>query len=81
MVSLVCEHGASGQPRMQLQAVAPEIPPEIQQPELPPPSEVQADRERRERERLRFLMPYANALTIELTAQILVAQGLDQDDA
>lgn len=80
MVSLVCEHGATSQSRIQQQAVAPEVPPEVQQTEQQPPSEAQAERERRERERLRFLMPYANALTIELTARILVAQGLDQDD-
>jgi hypothetical protein len=34
-------------------------------------------RERRECERLRHLMPEANPWTIELTAQILVARGLD----
>jgi hypothetical protein len=36
-------------------------------------------RERRACERLRPLMPGANAWTIELTAQILVARGLDQE--
>lgn len=36
-----------------------------------------AERERREWERLRKLMPEANALTLDLTAQILVARGSD----
>jgi hypothetical protein len=40
----------------------------------------QGDREEIERERLRFVMPEANRLTIELTARILVARGLDRPD-
>lgn len=43
---------------------------------MPLPLEKQLDLKRREGERLRFPMPMVNPLTITLTAQILVAQGL-----
>lgn len=42
----------------------------------PKPSKAKEDCLQRECERLRFLMPKANPLTIELTAQLLMMRGL-----
>ena len=60
-----------------LRAVAQKVQAEVCQTLLMRQRQQREDRERREWERLRKLMPEANALTLDLTAQILVARRLD----
>jgi hypothetical protein len=60
-----------------LRAVAQKVQAEVCQTLLMRQQQQREEREWREWERLRRLMPGANALTLNLTAQILVARGLD----
>jgi hypothetical protein len=60
-----------------LRVVAQEVQAEVCQTLLTCRRQRREERERRECERLRQLMPEANGLTLELTAQLLVARGLD----